>query len=116
MAAAAARSGTRTNTPTRNRPAAEVTSGSTSGSGVRWGPGPGVGGPVRRVSGTAVMVVLALLGRRGRGNAPGRGRTGFRLPSSWTGYAYVTVTYETVSSVRGLLRFHQEVEIGRAHV
>src|SRR5262249_51590962 len=45
------------------------------------------------------------------GYAPGRGAggAGCWLASSWTGYAYVTVTYEVVSWARSLLRFHQEV-------
>src|SRR6516165_6800827 len=61
-AAASASSGITTNSPTRNWLPAELGSGSTSGSGALRG----LGGPATRVSGTAVMVVLALLGRRGR--------------------------------------------------
>src|SRR5215813_1061901 len=113
-AAATASSGTPTNTPTRSRSVAELCSGSTSGSGVRCAPGPVLGGPATRVSGTAVMVGprSARAPRAGKRSSAGclvAGVSRLWLPSSRTGYAYVTVTYETVSWARGLLRFHQEV-------
>src|SRR5215471_3078805 len=94
MAASTASSGTATNSPTRNRSRGLDGSGSTSGRGARaraasaW---PGVARPDGRAS---VVVIVGPRLRRGYGCG---------------GYAYVTVTYESVSYIRACPRIHQDV-------
>src|SRR5262249_27469371 len=84
------------NTPPKDRRTAGAGAGSPPRGGVRGGRGPGLGGPVRRMSGTAVIVLLALLGRHGRGKRARRGAG--CLGAGWRRYGRIRLRHRNLRS------------------